>query len=431
MRKLLTGIALGAALCSHAQAGDITQLDSSIDFRAVYWHGNQVWVSGTAGSIYMSADNGKNWQPITAPQNSDQLEFRDIQPLGDGNVLLMSSGEGDASRIYATSNNGADWRQVNKSEGAKQFYDCFQMIDKQTGYLYGDSDEQGLFVLQTDDGGNSWQRVELPIPAQAGEGGFASSGTCVNRGNSNIQVLIGTGNADKPRLLLRDESGWLSIDTPFTGGAASGVFSVQLSGDEIYAFGGSLNDREKPAEAWKYNLQNQQWQALPPISLKGAVYGSAVFRNGDSKTIWIANPNGVSVLGAEGDYSKWQKRSKLNIWSIACRDNVGCIGVGQQGTLQRFGPKAVAPAEPTTTPAPNEGSDSGVIPAEDSSPEVTTPSEAPASKPAEEQDTGVTPAENTAPDVPPTEQPAPAVKPTEQSAPAAKPVEQPMPVAPT
>ncbi|KFZ38740.1 hypothetical protein HR45_04815 [Shewanella mangrovi] len=343
MRKLLHGIAYSLLLCTTVQANDITQLDSSIDFRAVYWHGNQVWASGTAGSVYMSADNGKHWQQITAPQNTEQLEFRDIQPLGDGKVLLMSAGPADASRIYATDNNGTDWRQVSSGANPQQFYDCLQMIDSQTGYLYGDADEQGLFVLQTQDGGNRWQRVDLPMQAQAAEGGFASSGTCVNRGNSNIKVVIGTGNATTARLLLRDASGWMAIDTPFSGGPSAGVFSVQLSGDDIYVVGGSLKALDKPATAWRYNLTHKRWIALPTVPLKGAVYGSAIYRNGEDEQLWIANPNGVASLDIKQadkpDHYLWQMRSKLNIWSIACREGQGCIGVGQQGTIQRFNNK--------------------------------------------------------------------------------------------
>ena len=278
MRKLIEGVALSLALSGTALAGEITQLDSSIDLPAVYWHGNQVWASGTAGSVYMSADNGLHWQAITAPQNSEQLEFRDIQPLGDGKVLLMSAGEGENSRIYATNNNGVAWQQVSTGATQQQFYDCLQMIDNQEGYLYGDADDQGLFVLQTQDGGSSWQRVELPIPAQAGEGGFASSGTCVNRGNSNIKVVIGTGNADKPRLLLRDSSGWMAIDTPFAGGASAGIFSVQLSGDYLYAVGGSLKTLDKPASAWRYSLLDKQWSALPAVPLKGALFPKSIQR---------------------------------------------------------------------------------------------------------------------------------------------------------
>lgn len=369
MRKLIEGVALSLILSSSALAGEITQLDSSIDFRAVYWHGNQVWASGTAGSVYMSADNGQHWQAITAPQNSEQLEFRDIQPLGDGKVLLMSAGEGESSRIYATQNNGVAWQQVSTGTN-QQFYDCLQMIDNQEGYLYGDADDQGLFVLQTEDSGSHWQRVALPMPAQAAEGGFASSGTCVNRGNSNIKVVIGTGNAAKPRLLLRDSSGWMAIDTPFVGGPSAGIFSVQLSGDYLYAFGGSLKTLDKPASAWRYSLIDKHWSPLPAVPLKGAVYGSAVYQSADSAQLWITNPNGVASLDLAAFNSaaanvatpaaetktaetkatsnssvagiQWQKRSKLNMWSISCREKLGCISVGQQGTIQRFPVKTAA-----------------------------------------------------------------------------------------
>ncbi|QSX32252.1 hypothetical protein JYB87_10730 [Shewanella avicenniae] len=363
MAKLLQGLACTLMLMGTAHANETTQLDGSIDFRAVYWHGNQVWASGTAGSIFMSVDNGKHWQPVTAPQNTEQFEFRDIQPLGDGKVLLMSAGSGEASRLYMTENEGIDWRQVSSGQNPKQFYDCLQMIDNDAGWLYGDSDDAGLFILQTQDGGANWQREQLPISVQANEGGFASSGTCVNRGDSNIKVVIGTGNAATPRLLLRDAGGWMSIDSPFPGGEASGIFSVQLNGDDIYAFGGSLNPSNQTAIVYRFNLIDKQWQPLPPVPLKGAIYGSAILRANGREQIWIANPNGVASLDItpvtnssstdssltdslltktavtdtqETDTTAWQRRGKLNMWSIACRDEVGCISVGQQGTVQRF-----------------------------------------------------------------------------------------------
>lgn len=314
-------------------ASTVTKLDPDVSFQAVHRMGASIWASGTNGGIYNSLDNGKNWQKISGPTNTQSLQFRDIQALEDGSVVLMSAGEGSASRVYSSDTSLKNWQLQIQGTSAETFYNCLHFSDNQQGWLYGDSDKEGLYILATHDGGLTWQRQKMSINAQQGEGGFASSGTCLNKGQDK-QIYIGTGNAQVPRILLNINNTWSVIETLFKGGEAAGVFSVQQAGEWLYAFGGSLKAEQSPAIAMRYNLVSQQWTALPTVPLLGAVYGSALLTKDHKTWVLIANPQGVSMW-QEGD-SSWSMLSTNNIWSLACDDKLGCVGAGKEGVVELF-----------------------------------------------------------------------------------------------
>ncbi len=222
---------------------------------------------------------------------------------------------------------------MSQGQTASAFYDCFAMIGEERGWLYGDSDVHGLFVLSTEDGGESWQRQKLNIDAQKSEGGFASSGTCLNHYNES-GIIIGTGNGEQSRLLIQDKGQWLSLSTPIPGGDAGGVFTVQVSGKAVFVAGGSLKNADKPAVAWLYHSGSGKWVALPPLPLKSAVYGSALLPTPEGLEYWVSNPDGVAVL--KPDASEWHLISESNIWSLACQQGKGCIGAGKDGLIEVY-----------------------------------------------------------------------------------------------
>ena len=260
---------LGMMFSFTAVAGSVQVLDPNVSFQAVHRIGQHIVASGTNGGIYQSTNNGEHWSKIIGPENSLGLQFRDIQLLSNGALTVMSAGEGDSSRIYRT-DDGKNWQLQIAGTRATTFYDCMHFVNEQQGWLYGDSDEEGLFILATVDGGRHWNRQNLTLAAQAGESGFASSGTCLNKGRDN-NIYIGTGNAPSPRVLIKngpnrlnelnEQNGWQSLDTPFLGGEAAGVFSVQQIKQWLYIFGGSLKDQQSSAKAQRYNLETKQWNA--------------------------------------------------------------------------------------------------------------------------------------------------------------------------
>ncbi|NVK56577.1 MAG: hypothetical protein HWE26_13265 [Alteromonadaceae bacterium] len=350
MKKLKTCLLLGSALAFWAAGADnvasfksIPVLPSSTQpveasFQAVTWRNDALIASGTDGSIYLSADNGHNWQQVSAPAGSGELQFRDNQLLNNDRVVVMSAGEGGDSGVFISDDFGTSWRRVATGQSEATFYDCFTMINDQQGWLYGDSDAQGIFVLHTGDGAKSWQRIALPIAAQPAEGGFASSGTCLSSLSKERGVLIGTGNGAVSRVLLFKQGEWQAIESPIPGGEASGIFSLHSVDDNIFISGGSLKHAEQPAQAWRYAVSQQRWHALPPLPMQGAVYGSALLPTGSGVSYWVSNPQGVWYLPASAD--DWQRVSQSNIWSLACQKGKGCVGVGKNGTIERYMPSS-------------------------------------------------------------------------------------------
>ncbi|MDP5131273.1 MAG: hypothetical protein NWQ54_10330 [Paraglaciecola sp.] len=318
--------------CS-VSAGTVSTLDPTVDFQAVHRIGPSIWASGTQGGIFHSQDNGIHWQKVAGPAETQSLQFRDIQPLEDGSVVIMSAGEGAASRVYRSDSTLANWQLQAQGMAPETFYDCLHFSSMQQAWLYGDSDKTGLFILATQDGGATWQRQSLPFAAQADEGGFASSGTCINQGQ-NKTIYIGTGNTQNPRILVKEEKTWQIIDTPFGGGEAAGIFSVQQSGPWLYAFGGSLKTEQQPAVAKRYNLDTHVWYDLPIVPLKGAIYGSALITTNNTTHVLISNPQGVSLWQEDAD--TWTSLSTNNIWSLSCDDKLGCVGAGKEGLVERF-----------------------------------------------------------------------------------------------
>lgn len=279
-----------------------------------------LWVSGTQSAVYHSDDDGKSWDKINTPSTNKPLQFRDIQVINN-TIVLMSAGEGADSKLYMSNNNGASWTLTNQGGNPSTFYDCFSMTDEQTGWLYGDSIDGNFFLLKTTNGAKKWQAITLPFAAQTGEGGFASSGTCLNH-NTNGDIAIGTGNTEIPRLLIKPKSqSWQIIDSPYTGGEAAGIFSVQFDEDTLYTFGGSLKTKAQAASGFTFSLSKSTWAAMPKLPLKGAVYGSAVVEN----YVFITNPQGIAVL--EKNKKTWRMLSNLDVWAMACKESQ-CWGVG-------------------------------------------------------------------------------------------------------
>ena len=334
MKTLLLSVLVYASLLPVARAGvTVHQLNENVSFQAVTWQYNYAVASGTSGGIYLSGDDGASWQQIPVPTGSESRQFRDNQRLGNGRLMVMSAGEGPDSGMFISDDNGKHWQQVSQGQQQSTFYDCFYMTSLTMGWLYGDSDEQGLFVLATTDGGLNWQRQSLPIKAQSSEGGFASSGTCLNEAPGR-GIVIGTGNGDSPRLLMLEGNQWQSIESPIAGGEAAGIFSVQATENTVYVSGGSLKLAGEPASTWQYFIDSKTWQALPELPLKGAVYGSALLSTTEGVEYWVSNPQGVAVF--KPGANKWQIVSQSNIWSLACNADKGCIGVGKNGVVELY-----------------------------------------------------------------------------------------------
>lgn len=328
-------VVYGLALCwlstvCKSAATELTFTDQSIQsehtlMAIAFGSDDTIWISGAGSRVYYSQNNGENWALITPPVTAEPAEFRDIERLSDGTILLMSAGSGSASRIFRSKDEGASWTKVLQAKHENAFFDCMTFVDDKNGWLYGDSVEGRLYIQKTSDAGFSWEEESLPFDALQGEGGFASSGTCIN-GQKDAPVLIGTGNGKKARLLIKKEE-WEMSYGPLKAGKAAGIFSLQRNANKVYVSGGSLSAPDLPAQVFQFSLDKKRWRDLGNPLLNGAIYGSAL----TDTLLIVSNPNGVSSYNIRNN--RWKKVNDRNIWALACKDENSCWGVGEKGNI--------------------------------------------------------------------------------------------------
>lgn len=183
-----------------------------------------VWVSGTEGKAGRSLNGGKNWQWFSIPA-CDSCDFRDIEAFSADKAIVMAIAE--PARIYLTTNGGQHWEQVYYNDAKGMFLDGMDFQNEQEGMAVGDAIGGRFTIIQTKDGGRSWQ--PLPGPAAAeGEAVFAASGT-------SIRALPGGGYAfssggSQSRFFRYTNRKWTVSPTPVVQGSSStGIFSFAFS----------------------------------------------------------------------------------------------------------------------------------------------------------------------------------------------------------
>ena len=112
-------------------------------------------------------DTGQNWVRLNVPETG-KLDFRDVDAIDERTAYVLSIGPGEASRIYKTSDAGKSWRLQFRNAEPRAFYDAMAFRDERRGFAFSDSVDNTFVILQTSDGGNSWNRVpDVCAPAGA------------------------------------------------------------------------------------------------------------------------------------------------------------------------------------------------------------------------------------------------------------------------
>ncbi len=278
-----------------------------------------VWMSGTGGTVVRTWNGGEDWQATVVP-GADSLQFRDVHGVDSLTAYVMSAGTGSGSRIYKTMDGGRTWELQFTNEGPGGFFDCFDFWTPTAGIAFSDSYEGSFIMIQTEDGGENWERIapeRLP-PASEGEGSFAASGTCL-RTMGDSTVVIGNGAGASARFLRSDDRGktWSVYETPITDGTpSSGISSLAfIDGTHGFAFGLELagND-ERIWNAIRTDDGGMTWSVIPSPQLPD-VYGGAVVPGSDGQMLVVAGPKGIDYSPDAG--GTWLSLTKLHHWGLA------------------------------------------------------------------------------------------------------------------
>jgi photosystem II stability/assembly factor-like uncharacterized protein len=292
-----------------------------------------VWASGTKGTFLITTDGGANWKPGTVTGAAD-LDFRAVHAFDDKTAVLLSIGSGEKSRIYKTKDGGGTWDVLYSNPDPKGFFDALGFWDPTHGILLGDPVDGHFVVMTTDDGGETWKSQKTPA-AQAKEGAFAASNSCMFLIGLH-EVWFGTSGG---RVFHSSDGGkkWSVATTPVRSDSAStGIFSLAFL-NPLYgiAVGG---DYSKPAEAG-HNIAitidgGKKWTA-PDIGPSG--FRSAIAYLPDVK-MWIST--GTSGSDVSTDKGKtWKQFDKGDYNAMSFILSYAGWAVGPKGAIARFGPE--------------------------------------------------------------------------------------------
>jgi photosystem II stability/assembly factor-like uncharacterized protein len=281
-----------------------------------------VWVSGEKGTIALSTDGARSFQPRNPPEFAER-DFRDVEGFDDRRALALAVGA--PARILATADGGASWRPVYRNERPESFLDGFDFWDDRRGVAFGDPLDGRFLVLLTADGGATWN--ELPVAdrpaAFPGEAAFAASGTSIRAFPGGL-VAFGTGGT-RARLWISQDYGahWQSRPAPLRQGVDSaGLFSIAGTDGEWLAVGGDYRaDRERREVAFVTRDRGATWSAIvpPPAGFRSAVealpaaLGGGWIATGTSGTdLSTASAAGFRFLAVEGFHAvRAAKRGRL------------------------------------------------------------------------------------------------------------------------
>lgn len=229
----------------------VVSTGTEASFRGIGMAAELVFAGGSESTLVRSMDNGTTWSQLKVTDDAD-LDFRDIEALGDGSLLLMSAGLGEKSRIFRSVDGGDSWECVWTNKHEKGFFNGLAVM--QSGkrcVVIGDPVGDTLYLLNTEDGGDTWK--EIPGPAgEKGEYGFAASGTGIQFSNDG-RIMIATGGAKARVFQSKGGKRWGHADSGLRhGNESSGIFSLSVRGNRAVVIGGDYlkPDESKNNAAW-------------------------------------------------------------------------------------------------------------------------------------------------------------------------------------
>ncbi|MCG1036871.1 WD40/YVTN/BNR-like repeat-containing protein [Polaribacter sargassicola] len=188
---------------------------------------NTVYYAGSIGDFSFTEDSGKTWTTKTIKYNDSIVpHFRSLAKNGDAFFALSIA---NPALLYKISDNKTTLVYTENNE--KVFYDALHFFDDgKHGIAVGDPTETCASIILTEDGGNSWTKIDCAkLPDfEEGEAFFAASNTNIKTLGSTVWIVSG---GSKARVLKSEDFGktWQTYNTPIIhGNGPQGLYSVDF-----------------------------------------------------------------------------------------------------------------------------------------------------------------------------------------------------------
>ena len=274
MKKyLILTLAVLANLAAIAQHIELLQQGKANSIRGLSVVDDHVaWISASKGAIAITLDGGKTWD-WKQVAGFEQSDFRDIEAFSEKEAIIMSSGT--PAVILKTVDGGESWKIKYQNTDSAYFFDAMDFDGPKHGLVLGDPIKGKFLLMETKDGGETWQPFSNPPDALPGEAAFAASGTCLRLDKDGIDIVTG---GSKSRMLIWfnrkwvNGDKWLALKLAITQGKQSqGAFSLANGGGTIVVGGDYKKDRivDSTANYWPNDEHAKSPATLPDKTPQG------------------------------------------------------------------------------------------------------------------------------------------------------------------
>ena len=185
---------------------------------------NNIWLSGSEGSVFRTEDGGKNWIDCTIDSESDN-DFRSIHAFDSKHAFVL--GINNPAIIYSTNDGGSSWQRADSLSAPGLFFNSLKFSNKMDGMAVSDPVDDQFFVIQSQDKGKSWQRCSTLPNALDGESNFAASNTCIEYIEPSHAWIACGGSTVRVFYTKDNGQHWQVANTPFKSNQkADGIYSI-------------------------------------------------------------------------------------------------------------------------------------------------------------------------------------------------------------
>lgn len=335
---------LGFISCTPQQREvSISLLEPGVDFtcRAISVVDDEVvWASGSRHTVLKSVDGGEHWKQC-APEDSVTADFRSLYAWNADSAVVF--GIGRPAVAWKTTDGGQSWRTVFYNDSPGIFMNSVAFKDALHGIAVGDPMDGRHYLIQTEDGGDTWHEVPA-APVGGKEGLFAASNTCIQYLPSG-KIIFGTGVTGSAVYMASDKDfRWERIETGLASNDANGcdgVYTVFMA-DDSYGMvgGGNYRKVELADKVAAYTTDGgKTWQPV-----EGTPHGfiSGIRSFPDAEHIYLAvGSDGCSISYDAG--KSWKSLSSLLLDGVkgyhvaSAAKNGKCIFVaGDRGQMAKM-----------------------------------------------------------------------------------------------